>query len=50
MILRQSLIDILSIYPGPTGAEARRWRNVPIAMGSLALLVEGILVYMLGNG
>ncbi len=47
MSLRQSLIDILSSYPGPTEAEARRWRNALIAMGSLALLAEGILVYIL---
>ncbi|OOC08891.1 hypothetical protein B1A74_13865, partial [Thioalkalivibrio halophilus] len=47
MSLRQSLIDILSKYPGPTEAEARRWRNALIAMGSLALLAEGVLVYIL---
>lgn len=47
MSLRQSLIDILWKYPGPTEAEARRWRRALIAMSSLALLAEGILVYIL---
>ncbi|WP_083925113.1 hypothetical protein [Thioalkalivibrio sp. ALJ15] len=47
MSIRQSLIDALSKYPGPTEAEARRWRNALIAMASLALLAEGILVYIL---
>ncbi|ADC70629.1 hypothetical protein TK90_0113 [Thioalkalivibrio sp. K90mix] len=47
MSIRQSLIDLLAKYPGPTEAEARRWRYALMAMGAFALLAEGVLVYIL---
>ncbi|WP_019627753.1 hypothetical protein [Thioalkalivibrio sp. AKL10] len=47
MSIRQSLIKFLAKYPGPTEAEARRWRYALIAMGALALVAEGSLVFIL---
>ncbi|WP_019567491.1 hypothetical protein [Thioalkalivibrio sp. ALMg13-2] len=47
MSIRQSLINLLAKYPGPTEAEARRWRYALVAMGALALVAEGSLVFIL---
>lgn len=47
MGMKQSIIDWLENAPGPTEAEARRWRRVRWGLVGLAVLAEILLWYVL---